>query len=131
MAQYGSFVLEKGAAGTPSIGNIRFGEGATQDGTPINLHEPNQSFKAGIKEVFAFYTISNLTKGVTIKREWYQDGKLYASSTPTPWNSDSTISSFWPSLNVTSGEPLPSGTYELRVLLDGKLAQSATFVIEP
>jgi hypothetical protein len=77
------------------------------------------AFPAGTKEVFAIWTYQNMHAGVTIKREWYLNGKPWLLR-EEPWDFAKygengvvrDISIFETELS------LPSGVYHLRVYID-------------
>lgn len=128
LAQYGKFTIEKQSPGSPSVGTIRFAEGQKDD-NPVNLHTSGQSFKNGIKTVYAFYEMWYPPKNSVIKREWYRNGTIETQNS-TQYNGGEVVSLFWSSHFHTNQTALESGTYELKLYIDNRLVKSGTFVIQ-
>ncbi len=129
LAQLGTFTIEKRQAGAPFFGPIRFAEGR-QNNQPVNVHTRNQRFKAGTREVFAFFESGNLTNGLVIQGEWYRDGALYTVPFATSWTG-SASDILWSVLSDRDKQPLAPATYELKMYINDQLAQIATFIVEP
>ncbi|MGB8646684.1 MAG: hypothetical protein WCF84_15695 [Anaerolineae bacterium] len=127
-AQKGTFVIERREAGAPSLGPIHFAEGEDNH-QPVQIHQPDANFASGTQAVYAFCDAGNMPNGTALRIEWYRDGTyLPDPSTNATWQSDPNKSNFWVKLSNDAG--LQSGTYELKMYIDGKLAQLGTFVIE-
>jgi len=98
---------------------------------PIN---PATIFPAGPTRVYGTFDYEGMTADMKWTRTWYIDDVDVWSVTERwdedpEWSGESSgrksISIFW-----QSGRPLDSGNYELRLLIEGQLVQSGTFVIE-
>jgi hypothetical protein len=128
IVQKASFSIDKHPPSAAYFGPIRFAENIKDD-VPVNMHKANENFKAGTKQVYAFFDMYNMTKDLKYKREWYRDGQAipYLTKTET-WTSGPTEKDWWTMTNSDSG--LTSGTYELKLYLDDQLVQLGTFVIE-
>jgi hypothetical protein len=87
--------------------------------TDAPVNQDGKIFPAGIKQIFVVYTYSNMSPGLTVRREWYLNGQLWLSR-EEPWNftkygangatQDVSIYDF------DSG--LPTGIYELQIYVD-------------
>jgi hypothetical protein len=127
LAQYGKFTIEKQSPGSPSIGTIRFAEGQKDD-NPVNMHAPSQSFKYGIKAIYAFFEIWYAPKGSATKAEWYRNGT--PDSLRTAQTSGGVVELWWESTFHKDQSPLERGTYELKYYIDNQLVKSGTVVIQ-
>ncbi len=129
LAQKGTYTIERTVPGTAAFGTIRFAEGIA-DSKPSNPHRPIDNFKSGTTQVYAFFDATNLSKQTNWKWQWYRDGNLLENlGGAEAWKGGQTEKDWW--LRIFNDNGLTSGTYELKLYLDGKLAQLATFVIEP
>jgi len=128
LVQKGAFTIEKRQATAPFFGAIRFAEDIKDD-QPVNVHKPTENFKAGTKQIYAFFDAGNMSKGLGWKREWYRDGNLQTRLAGTgTWNSGQTEKDWW--IKISSDEGLESGTYEVKLYVEDKLVQLGTLVIE-
>ena len=128
IVQKASFSIDKRPANAAFFGPIRFAEGAKDD-KPVNVHKSLENFKAGTKEVYAFFDAGNMTKDLKWKHEWYRDGQLLSSLVKTDaWSGGATEKDWW--LKTFNDSGLSSGTYELKLYIEDKLVQLCTFVIE-
>jgi hypothetical protein len=78
-----------------------------------------RSFHEGVTRIYALWQYSNMTAGLTVRRDWYQDGKSWITK-EEPWNFDKygangmvTDISIYDTQNG-----LPGGHYELRLYID-------------
>jgi len=129
LAQYGAFTVEQRQVGAPFFSSIRFAEGM-QNNQPINLHTPDQPFKAGTKIVYGFYSGGNLTSGLMLKREVYYDGTLFSAPLTASWPGGA-MDNLWTTIARRDDQPLDPGTYEIKLYINDQLAQLGTFVVEP
>ena len=76
-------------------------------------------FPAGTKQVFAIWTYQNMRAGLTIKREWYLDGKIWLTR-EEPWDfAKYGASGIMQDVSIYDTEVgLDSGAYQLRVYID-------------
>lgn len=130
LAQVGKFTINPPQTGTVSAGPFRFAEGV-KDGRPVNLHAPNQNFKYGIREVFAFYEFWYWPPSYAYKVEWYRNGTLDFQKTDRYSNVGSGVVF----LSFTSHfeenrAPLEPGSWEVKLYIDNRVIQSGKFVIE-
>ncbi|MEW5719479.1 MAG: protein kinase, partial [Chloroflexota bacterium] len=129
LAQKGTYTIERTVPGAAAFGTIRFAEGIA-DGKPSNPHRPIDNFKSGTTQVYAFFDATNLSKQTNWKWQWYRDGNLLENlGGAEAWRGDSTEKDWW--LRIYNDKGLTSGTYELKLYIDNKVAQLGTFVIEP
>ena len=77
------------------------------------------SFPAGTKQVFAIMMYQNMRAGLTIRREWYLDGKIWLTR-EEPWDyAKYGISGNMQDVSIYDTEVgLDSGAYQLRVYID-------------
>jgi hypothetical protein len=109
---------------SPAFGPITFARDKTDANEPI---EPTSTFPAGTLRVYALFDYGGMSADLEWGRTWYRDGEEDVAKTAS-WSgqADGTWS-LW--LFRTSGDPLVAGNYELRLYLQGKEVQRATFVI--
>ncbi|MBX3000553.1 MAG: trypsin-like peptidase domain-containing protein [Caldilineaceae bacterium] len=107
--------------GGGSFGAITFAEGVTDAGVPIN---PGTIFSP-VGEIYAFFDVNNVTNGTQWTRRWYLDGEV-VSEQASMWN-EGNIDYTWISLYSTGG--LPAGRYQLELLIEGQVVQSASMEI--
>jgi hypothetical protein len=103
------------------FGAITFAEGVTDAGEPIN---PGTVFSE-LEEIYAFFDVNTMTNGTTWTRRWSLDGEV-VSTQESVW-SEGDIDYTWVSLYSTDG--LPAGRYQLELLVEGQVAQSASMEI--
>ncbi len=78
-------------------------------------------FPQPVHEIFAVWEYSNMREGLTIRREWWLDGKLWLER-EEPWD----FAKYGASGTVTDvsiydyDEGLPAGFYELNLYIDGQ-----------
>jgi len=108
----------------PAFGPITIAKDKTDANEPI---DPTNTFPAGTLRVYALFDYEGMSTDLEWSRIWYRDGEEYVSKTEQWTGDDSGTWALW--LYVTSGDPLAPATYELRIFLEGKQVQSATFVI--
>lgn len=81
----------------------------------MNIHKPTENFKAGIKEVYAFFDAGNMTAGLKWKRAWYRDGKLLEDLVISDaWKGNQTEKDWW--LGFSNDDGLVPGTYESKFI---------------
>jgi photosystem II stability/assembly factor-like uncharacterized protein len=93
--------------------DIRFSEG---DGKP-----ELRSFAPKTRQIFAVWDYANMREGLTVRREWYLDGQLWASREEA-WNfakygANGTVTDI-SIYDLDAG--LPSGAYQLRLFINGQ-----------
>lgn len=111
------------ASQEPTIGPITFAKGVTDDNRPV---DPNIAFPEDIEEIHAVFNYKGMSENDTWERHWYQDGEEVGSGSGT-WDAGES-GTF--DLSLTGGgEPLGAGSWELKIYLNGELAQSGTFDI--
>ena len=108
----------------PAFGPITFARDKTDANEPI---DPATAFPAGTVRVYALFDYEGMSTDLEWGRTWYRNGEEYVSKTGIWSGKESGTWSLW--LFRTSGDPLVPATYELRISLQGKQVQSATFVI--
>lgn len=107
-----------------SFGAISFAEGVTAAGEPIN---PGTIFSQ-IGEIYAFFDVINVANGTQWTRRWYLDGEVVSEQAGV-W-SEGNIDYTWVSLYSTGG--LPAGRYQLELLIENQVVQSASMeIVEP
>jgi pSer/pThr/pTyr-binding forkhead associated (FHA) protein len=108
----------------PAFGRITFARDKTDANEPI---EPTSTFPAGTLRVYAIFDYEGMSTDLEWGRTWYRDGEEYVAKTVSWSGQEDGTWSLW--LFRTSGDPLLSATYELRLYIQGEQVQSATFVI--
>ena len=110
--------------------NIRFSEGV---GKP-----ELRSFAPNTHQVFATWDYANMREGLTVRREWYLNGKLWLARDETwdfaKYGANGTLTDV-SIYDLDIG--LPSGIYELRLFIDGlpqfvkgQASEQITFAIQ-
>jgi hypothetical protein len=128
VAQTAKFTIEKRQTGAPFFAVIRFAEDNRSD-SPVNVHAPNVSFKAGTKKVWAFFDAGNLPKGTNWKWEWYRDGERVPNlGGAKGWEGNPSEKDWW--LNISDDGGLRGGIYELKLYVGDQVAQIGTFIVE-
>jgi len=111
----------------PRIGPITLGLGITEQGSLIN---PGVSFPEGIKEVCANFQYENMKPEMQFTRMWYRNGEE-SSELTSAWSiSENGKETVCLSINPELEETLPSGEYEVKLIVDDTLMQSAKFTIQ-
>lgn len=129
LVQQGNFTVEKRELGVPFFGPLRFAEDVN-NGKPVRPHQPDESFVSGIRSVYAFFDAGNMTQGLKYKVEWYRDGALLSNVTSSAaWNASANKIDSW-ARYYNEDSALNSGTYTVKLYIEGKLVQLGTFVIE-
>jgi len=79
----------------------------------------HSSFPAGTKQVFAIWHYQNMRAGLTVKREWHLDGKIWLMR-EEPWDfAEYGASGIMQDISIYDMEVgLPSGAYQLKVFID-------------
>ncbi|MBI5652924.1 MAG: hypothetical protein HZC40_21120 [Chloroflexi bacterium] len=128
VAQTAKFTIEKRQTGAPFFAVIRFAEDNRND-SPVNVHTPNQSFKAGTKRVWAFFDVGNLPKATNWKWEWSRDGERIPNlSGAKGWEGNATEKDWW--LNISDDAGMRAGVYELKLYIGDQLAQIGVFSVD-
>jgi len=104
------------------FGPITFAEGVDKKDNPV---KPGTSFKSGITKLYAFFDYQGMQDGWEWTRRWSIDGEIVVDSSDS-WTSGES-GNFW--VNVYSDDGLPDGEYNLDLLVEGQLVQSATCTI--
>ena len=89
-----------------------------------NPNEPagRTSFPAGMKRIYVVWNYQNMHSGLTVKREWYLDGKLWLQR-EEPWDF-AKYGAFGTVQDISIYDDvvgLPSGAYQLKIFIDGLL----------
>ena len=108
----------------PAFGRITFAQDKTDDNEPIG---PTNTFPAGTLRVYALFDYEGMSTDLEWGRTWNRDGEEYVAKTASWSGQEEGTWSLW--LFRTSGDPLVPANYELRLYIQGKEVQSATFVI--
>jgi len=80
------------------------------------------SFPAGTKRIYVVWNYQNMRTGLTVKREWYLDGKLWLQR-EEPWDFEK-YGAFGTIQDISIYDEnvgLPSGMYQLKIYIDGLL----------
>ena len=117
-------VVPTTAPAGPAFGPITFARDKTDANEP---NDPTTPFPAGTLRVYALFDYEGMSTDLEWGRTWYRNGEEYVSKTENWSSKESGTWSLW--IFRTSGDPLVPATYELRIYLQGKQVQSATFVI--
>ncbi|MFT3893372.1 MAG: hypothetical protein QM730_17225 [Anaerolineales bacterium] len=87
-----------------------------------NPNEPagRTSFPAGTKRIYVVWNYQNMRAGLTVKREWYLDGKLWLQR-EEPWDfSKYGATGAVQDISIYDDNVgLPSGVYQLKMYIDG------------
>jgi tetratricopeptide (TPR) repeat protein len=108
----------------PRIGAITFATDVTADSEPL---DPATTFPAGALQVYGVFEYADIYPGMTFGFAWRLNGEPVYSDTVT-WAGDASSGRTW--VNVDHDEGLASGSYELRLSVNGALLQTGSFVIE-
>jgi hypothetical protein len=108
----------------PSIGPITFATDITEDSQPVGA---NTTFADDVEEIHAIFSYQDMSDSDTWERHWYQDGEEVGSGSG---NWDAGESGTFDLSLTGGGEPLGAGKWELKIYLNGELAQASSFVIE-
>jgi S1-C subfamily serine protease len=104
-----------------SFGTITFAEGVTDTDEPFN---PGTSFSE-VSEIYAFFDVNDVANGTSWTRRWYLDGEVISEQSSV-W-SEGDIDYTW--ISLYSDEGLPAGRYQLELLIENQVAQSASMEI--
>jgi S1-C subfamily serine protease len=104
------------------FGAITFASGVSDDDQPVDT---GNAF-VGIKEVYAFFSVTGLRDGGSWRTRWLLDGEQVLVEDQT-WEGDDTPST-WVSLSHPDG--LPAGEYTLELYAGSTLGQSGSFIVE-
>ena len=115
---------KQGAAGGPSFGEITFASEQKADGSPKN---PGTQFPAGdTANLYAYFDYSSMSKDMRFNYAWTLDGaSAYSEEVAWTWDQEGT---FYLSLS-NRGQPLPEGTYQLVLGVDGNVMQQGSAVV--
>jgi len=130
--QKATFTIQKGGAAVPtalpqtggSFGKIIVAENVTDAGETVN---PTNTFSAGTKTVWVYFTYINMKNGDAWGRKWLRDGAVLLEKNET-WDKGATGWQAY-SWSNNDGSPLSSGNYEFILYLGSKEVQRAAFTI--
>ena len=130
--QKATFTIQKGGAAVPtalpqtggSFSKIIVAENVTDAGETIN---PGNTFPAGTKTVWVYFTYINMKNGDAWGRKWLRDGAVLLEKNET-WDKGATGWQAY-SWSNNDGLPLSSGNYEFILYLGSKEVQRAAFTI--
>jgi hypothetical protein len=111
-------------AGTQSqqaIGPITFAAGVDAQGNPVN---PGTSFAAGQQELHFFCDYAGMQDGMAFDERWLLEGEEIVTFNQT-WESGES-GTFHDYIYLTSGDPLPEGTYTLELYVEGQKVQTGS-----
>jgi serine protease Do len=111
-----------GAVTGPSITNLIFSDGVTDDGQPTN---PTYMLPSGITEVYAFFDYEDMSDGLAWNRIWYYEGEQTATK-PDTWGWGSSGSAW---VSISYNEPLDPGTYRLELFIEDALVAASNFTV--
>jgi hypothetical protein len=117
----GVMVGEGQTSGSGSFGPITFAEDVDSNDEPVN---PGTVFSE-VDEIYAFFNVNELDNGTKWTRQWSLDGEI-VSSQDSVW-SEGDVDYTW--ISLYSDDGLPPGGYQLELLIEDEIAQSATMEI--
>ena len=117
----GVVVGEGQTSSSGSFGPITFAEDVDSSDEPVN---PGTVFSE-VDEIYAFFNVNNLENGTKWTRQWSLDGEI-VSSQESVW-SEGDVDYTW--ISLYSDDGLPPGGYQLELLIEDEIAQSATMEI--
>lgn len=106
----------------PTVTNLIFSEGITEDNQPTN---PTFMLPSGISEAYAFFDFDDMSDGMAWSRVWYYEGEQVASGSGT-WDQGVSGSSW---VALTAQQPLEPGTYRLELSVEGVLVAASDFTV--
>jgi len=113
------------ARGPVEFDPIIFAQGLTAEGDP---YMPGTSFPRGITEVYAVWACRGMYQGLELRYFWLQNGQEYARGS-MHWGGTAERGRWGADLHLPGGPSLPSGHYTLELWVEGRLLQSASFLI--
>ena len=127
-----TFTIQKAGATVPtalpqtggSFSKIIVAEKVTEAGEII---KPSNSFPAGTRTVWFYFTYINMKNGDAWGLKWLRDG-VVLGETNDAWDKGATGWGAFP-LSMTDGSPLASANHELVLYLGGKEVQRAAFTV--
>ena len=112
-----------GGEGEASFGPITFAEGIDRNGKPVGAA---RSFSSGLDELHAFSEYEGMEDGLNFAVKWYLNGENVVHD-PVAWDGGETGS--WHYYLYSSSGPLPDGEYDLELLVEGQVIQSASTTV--
>lgn len=108
-------------AGEVSIGNITFGQGATEEGELLDI---TSEFPTGAQEIHYTFDYAGMRDGYEWLDRWYLDGTVLEefSSPRDPWDHGESGTLI---TNISDPAGLQPGTYTLEIYVEGELKNSA------
>jgi hypothetical protein len=106
------------------FGPITFASGINENDQPLN---PGTSFPTGTDTLYAFWDYSGMEDGVEWYERWLLDGEELVIFDDVWFGGPS--GSWWDSIYLLSGAPLPEGTWTLELYVDGVLVQEGSATI--
>jgi hypothetical protein len=130
--QKATFTIQKAGAAAPtalpqtggSFSKIIVAENVTDAGETVN---PTNTFSAGTKTVWVYFTYINMKNGDAWGRKWLSDSAVLLEKNET-WDKGATGWQVY-SWSNNDGLPLSSGNYEFILYLGSKEVQRAAFTI--
>jgi hypothetical protein len=131
LASSGTFSVIARSKGAPSFGPIQFAQGLS-DGRPVQPYLPGQFlFPAGITQLTAYFRATDMVQGTHWEAHWYYDGNPLPDATQRgTWVDESDPDRYYGAL-LAAPEGLANGPYALKLIIEGEVAQLATFIIQP
>jgi len=109
----------------PSLGNIVFAEGVTDQGGPIRAAT---TFSTGTLEVYAIFDFEGMRPGIEFTWVYSRSGTEILTRT-LEWDDEQSGTGHSLRLFYVHGSALDPGVYELRLFVEDKLLQIGTFSI--
>jgi putative serine protease PepD len=108
----------------PSVQPFIFARDVTIDDQPV---DPTGSFPEGTTDVFAFFDYAGAATVSEYRWVWYHlDSDSFVESDRYAWEGGDS-GNWW--VGLEQDDPLPSGSYELRLYFDDQLVGTGTFTI--
>jgi hypothetical protein len=107
----------------PVIADITFATEITENSEPV---DPSGSFPPGPTRIYGVFEHANIAPGMEFSFMWYLDGEAVLGD-KTLWEANPTGKTW---VNIDHPDGLPTGEYDLQLLIDGEVLQTGSFVID-
>jgi hypothetical protein len=129
LQQSATMTIEPNPSGEPDFGPIQFALGVDDQDAPVDpIDISNPTLPDGTPTIYAFFNGVDVPAGTTWTSAWFLNGESASDPKDHTWDFAPNEGN-WISFGTNDDSPMDSGTYQLKLTIDGRLVNMATFIM--